>query len=79
MSHKNYMGKIDEDFSGTTIPNYDSPKAKNMTRELITKIIENLEGYDEMIHDEAEANDHASDTAEIHEIIEKLKTELLKA
>ena len=26
MSKNNYMGKIDEDYTGTTIPNYDSPK-----------------------------------------------------
>jgi len=30
MSYNNYMGKIDEDFSGTTIPNYDSAKKTNM-------------------------------------------------
>lgn len=26
MTHNNYMGKIDEDFTKTTISNYDSPK-----------------------------------------------------
>lgn len=35
MSKNNYMGKIDEDYSGTTIPNYDSPKlCKNCKTEI---------------------------------------------
>jgi hypothetical protein len=32
MTRNNYMGKIDEDWSGTTIPNYDSPTKEKPTK-----------------------------------------------
>ena len=48
MSHNNYMGKIDEDFSGTTIPNYDyhpMKKLDDLIKEDLKDKIDKLEDF----------------------------------
>jgi len=45
MSKNNYMGKIDEDYTGTTIPNYDSPKKCRNCKSAIGQDYNNWEKF----------------------------------
>lgn len=69
MTKNNYMGKIYEDYSGTTIPNYDSPKGSRSFEQYLMEYF--TANYPEILDDDIPDafNDWLADDADIDTII----------